>query len=94
MRAKSTNLYLRLRNLKLQTTAIVKVVSQSVVCRFVYFTIFPCSYQHFVKPTKSYLVRVKGKAKPPFTFWTDLGYKKLPSVKVTEGGYLQTVTAR
>ena len=24
----------------------------------------------------------------PFTFWTDLGYKKLPSVKVTEGSML------
>ena len=24
----------------------------------------------------------------PFTFWTDLGYKKLPSVKVTEGSIL------
>ena len=24
----------------------------------------------------------------PFTFWTDLGYKKLPYVKVTEGSML------
>jgi len=26
--------------------------------------------------------------KLPFTFWTDLGYKKLPSVKMTEGSFL------
>ena len=31
----------------------------------------------------------QGKEKPlPFTFWTDLGYKKLPSVTLTEGSML------
>ena len=32
--------------------------------------------------------RQAGSKNLPFTFWTDLGYKELPSVKITEGSIL------
>lgn len=40
------------------------------------------NYQRFLK------MREHGADFLPFTFWTDLGYKELPSVKITEGSIL------
>ena len=45
-------------------------------------TVMLGNYQRFLK------MREHGADFLPFTFWTDLGYKELPSVKITEGSIL------